>query len=237
MVRLQFLLASPHSGKLSFQPGGAPSGSTDHGKLSFCLCCCDGLDLIPFHLHFIPVDNMCPNFGQSVGMSDPLQWQTGSNCDDWEYSTPGMVGLMECDDPTGEAPRDDIDATIEMYCTEHNRFRLNLCLAHTVTDPVLPDDCDNLWYGLEGVQSQDICEIAEDYRTDPGYIPGSNAFTIDFGEINYSFCSDGCDFRVIVNDVLTPPILASMPPGWPASPVEQDPLPAGVEAWLASGDT
>lgn len=60
---------------------------------------------------------------------------------------------------------------------------------------------------------------------------------IDFGEINYSFCSDGCDFRVIVNDVLTPPILASMPPGWPASPVEQDPLPAGVEAWLASGDT
>ena len=238
MVKLQFGLNQ--TGKLAFQPSVTPGDG--RGKLSFCLCCCENLNLINFWLHFIPVDNMCGDFSLSQGESAEFQWISAGSCDDWEYSNEQLVAALLCFDPTaeGEGPAQlEFDTNARLYCTEINKFRLDLCFSNTTTDPQFPDDCINLLLGLLGTQISglDICDIAEAHKDDPGYVSGTNPFVIDFGEVTFSLCGDGCDFRVVINDLPTPPVLASLPPGVPAIPSNQDPLPSSVREWLESGNT
>lgn len=241
MVRLQFLQGSNTPGKLSFQPDNISDPGT-HGKLSFCQCCCDHLQLIPFWFHFIPVDNMCGDFTLSVGLSGEWTWNIGgNNCDDWDIATPSAVGDIRCFDPSFEGvgdPEAEVDLNVRMYCTEIDKFRADVCFSTTNTDPEFNStDCDQgFLLGLLGTQTSglDICDIAHEYDEDPGYIAGTNPFVLDFGEIQPVICGDGCDFRLVANDVSTPPVLSMLPPGMPATSGGQNPLPVGVRQWLES---
>lgn len=190
-----------------------PNNTTKHlinpnGRLSDCLCCCNGLPGLLF-VHMCPTflnagggtDVNCQQVDQStneaLGQGTPLSLDTSNNCFDWKTNnaTDFGVNVLQCDGGTPPGP----DVLVwgfeaELHCNHPDIFTMDMCFRQTGHPANYPPDTTNCQpsqfvHRLNAQPGERTCNQS------------AGDFFIDFGIVQFFPCA--CSYHVYVTDVVT----------------------------------
>lgn len=169
-----------------------------YGRLSDCVCCCDGLADYTLYSHFIS-DPSCADPSAMVDESYLLTWMGGTNghCDEWQIDNWPFVPALFCYDETGPGQL-ELGPWLSLYCDPPDDFALDLCLQTGSFGPPGTDGCSNVCFDLvPDAGTLDFCDAQV------------GDVWLDFGFVHNPSCGTNCGFYLIITDTVAPPAIGA----------------------------
>ena len=169
------------------------------GRLSFCICCCEGLPA-SLCMHFEPTfldangafSDDCASTDNGTDSIEvepyPMGVETSGHCYDWpttnEADAPNAI--MSCFDGSVGTTH---GIEVNLYCIPGNTFRLDLCYGNLGHPVDFPDDTSDCY---QGVILDNIPETTKACNARPG------DFFIDFGNFKPPDCD--CTYHLYITE-------------------------------------